>query len=48
MPFYTKKIDETLKTLETSSTGLKSDEADKRTIKYGQNTLPHEPPKTLF
>ncbi len=27
MPFYTKKVDETLLTLETSATGLKSNEA---------------------
>ncbi len=48
MFFHTKKIDETLLDLETSITGLKSDEALKRVKNLGHNTLPQELPKSLF
>ncbi len=48
MGFHTKSIDETLSVLETSSSGLNSDEASKRQEKYGLNVLPSKAELTLF
>jgi len=48
MDFHTKTIDETLFTLETTTSGLSNDEAKKRQEKYGSNLLPSKPDMTLF
>lgn len=46
--FHTKNIDQTYSILETSTSGLTSEEVKKRQEKYGLNILPSKPDMTLF
>jgi len=48
MDFHTKKINETLSTLETNVSGITSEEARKREEKYGLNILPSKAELTLI
>jgi len=48
MDFHTKSIDETLLVLESHTSGLTSEEVEKREKQYGPNVLPSKPDKTLF
>jgi calcium-translocating P-type ATPase len=48
MSLHTKKIDEALLILDTSASGLSSDEAKKRIKKYGLNILSSKPDPTIF
>jgi len=48
MYFHTKNIDKVLLLLETKRSGLSSEEAKKREVKYGLNILPSKPEMTLF
>lgn len=48
MLFHTKNIDETLLTLESHTSGLSNEEAEKRQKTYGLNVLPSKPDMTLL
>ena len=48
MDFHTKSIDETLLALESHTSGLTSEEVEKRQKLYGPNVLPSKPDKTLL
>jgi calcium-translocating P-type ATPase len=48
MDFYSKNIDEVLSLLETTTTGLTSEEASRRQEKYGLNILPSKAEMTLL
>jgi len=48
MYFHTKSIEQTFSILDTTTSGLTSEEVNKRQEKYGLNILPSKPDMTLF